>query len=58
MPTTLAIKAPRLSKGAAPSGSVRGFSRVAAVLLTVIDVFAEAQRQAADAERRYPFTVW
>jgi hypothetical protein len=35
-----------------------GFSRFVGALLTVIDVFAEAQRQAHEAQRRFPFTAW
>jgi len=33
-----------------------GFSHVASLLRDVFDVFSEAQRQAYEAERRYPFT--
>jgi hypothetical protein len=33
----------------------RGFARAASVVLTVIEVFSEAQRQAHEAQRRYPF---
>ncbi len=35
-----------------------GFSRLATTFLIVLDTFAEAQRQAHEAERRYPFTAW
>ncbi len=33
-----------------------GLARVASLLRDVLDVFSEAQRQACEAERRYPFT--
>jgi len=33
-------------------------SHVAAAVSELLDVFAEAQRQAREAEKRYPFTVW
>jgi hypothetical protein len=32
-----------------------GFARAASILRDVLDVFAEAQRQAHEVERRYPF---
>jgi hypothetical protein len=35
-----------------------GFVRIAATLLTVVDVFNEAQTMAHEADRRYPFTAW
>lgn len=35
-----------------------GFARVAATLAAVLDAFTEAQRQAHEAKRRYPFTTW
>ncbi len=34
------------------------FSRVAAVTRTVLDTYAEAQDQAHEMEKRYPFTYW
>ena len=34
------------------------FARLAAAVLTAIDVFAEAQRQARAAHKRYPFADW
>lgn len=51
--STLPIHAPRLA-----SVHVPGFARVAAYVLTVIDVFAEAQELAAAAHKRYPFADW
>ena len=33
----------------------KGFARVASVIATVFEVFAEAQQQAIAAHRRYPF---
>jgi hypothetical protein len=33
-----------------------GVARVASLLRDVLDAFSEAQRQACEAERRYPFT--
>jgi hypothetical protein len=35
-----------------------GFGRIISALATVIDVFAEAQRQAIAAHKRYPFADW
>lgn len=51
--STLPIHAPRV-----PSVNVPGFARVAAYVMTVIDVFTEAQALAAAAHRRYPFADW
>jgi hypothetical protein len=51
----LEIRAPHAPKAWLPRG---GFARVASIVLTVIDVFNEAQKQAHEAERRYPFTIW
>ena len=33
-------------------------SHMAAAVSELLDVFAEAERQAREAEKRYPFTVW
>jgi hypothetical protein len=33
-----------------------GFARLVSLVRDVLDVFSEAQRQAYEAERRYPFT--
>jgi hypothetical protein len=35
-----------------------GIARLVSLLRDVLDVFSEAQRQAYEAERRYPFTTW
>jgi hypothetical protein len=35
-----------------------GFARLVSLLRDVHAVFGEAQRQAYEAERRYPFTAW
>ncbi len=35
-----------------------GFARIISVIVTVIDVFAEAQQQVIAAQRRYPFCDW
>lgn len=34
------------------------FTRFAAALASAIDVFAEAQREASAAQKRYPFASW
>jgi hypothetical protein len=56
MMSTLVIRAPHAPKALLPQDGF--FARIGIVVLTVIDVFAEAQRQAHDAQQRYPFTVW
>jgi hypothetical protein len=38
--------------------SFGGLARVAAAFMTVVHVFGEAQRQAHEPQRRYPFTAW
>ena len=53
--STLAVRAPHALKLLSP---LRGFARVASVALIVLDVFDEAQRQAYEAKRRYPFMTW
>jgi hypothetical protein len=52
MPTAVAFKPPLFAKVQSPHVGIR---HLAAIVLTVIDAYTEAQRQAADAERRYPF---
>jgi hypothetical protein len=37
---------------------LRAFARVASAALTVLEVFDDAQRQAYEAKRRYPFMTW
>lgn len=54
--STLPIRAPSVPKiFSLPSGAL---SRLYAFALAVLDVYAEAQRQVAEAKRRYPFTAW
>jgi hypothetical protein len=52
--STLPIRAPQL----APSWSFPSFGRFIAILTIVLEVFAEAQQQAAEAQRRYSFMDW
>jgi len=52
--STLEMRAPTPK----PWPAFGGFARLAATILTVIDVFNEAQKMAHEAERRYPFTTW
>ena len=54
--TTLPIHAPSTPK--ILEWPRAAFTRTMAVALEMLDVFAEAQRQAREAEKRYPFTVW
>jgi hypothetical protein len=56
MMSTLAIRAPHAPKALLQLSGF--FGRIGTVVLAVIDVFAEAQRQAHDAQQRYPFTAW
>jgi hypothetical protein len=51
--STLEIHAPRTSKLRRRFGN---FARLTGLLAEVLDVFAEAQRMAHEAERRYHFT--
>lgn len=52
--STLPIQAPYV-----PHFSVRtGFNRVVTAVVTVLDVIAEAQRQAEAAHKRFPFADW
>ena len=48
--STLAVRTPLETKS-----PLRLFVGFASSVLTVLDVFAEAQRMARDAQRRYPF---
>ena len=38
--------------------SFGGFARVVFFLSTCVEAFLDAQREATDAHRRYPFTDW
>ena len=49
--TTLPIHAPMLP-------SLSGFTRVILFVTMLIDVFADAQRDAAAAHKKYPFAEW
>jgi hypothetical protein len=54
--TTLPIRAPQMPQTTAFNiQPLAVFARIASFLGAVIDVFAEAQRQAAEARARYPF---
>jgi hypothetical protein len=53
--STLEMRAPQWSRTLSSFG---GFARLFSLLRDVLDVFGEAQRQAHEAERRYPFTAW
>lgn len=53
--STLEIRAPHAPKERSGFGAI---TRVVSTVLTVIDVFAEAQKQVHEAQRRYPFTAW
>lgn len=54
--STLSLRAPSVPKiFALPSLAI---ARAIAVALAVLDVYAEAQQQVAEAERRYPFLAW
>ena len=53
--STLVVRAPHAPKLWSP---LRGFVRVASVVLAVLEVFGEAQRQAYEAKRRHPFMTW
>jgi len=54
--STLTVRAPSVPK--IFSLPAVAMSRAIAVAIAVIDVYAEAQRRAAEAERRYPFMTW
>ena len=49
--TSLSIRAPVLP-------SLSGFTRVISFVTMLVDVFADAQRAAADAHKKYPFAEW
>ena len=49
--TTLPIRAPIIP-------SLTGFTRVISFVKTLVEVFADAQRAAADAHKKYPFAEW
>ena len=49
--TTLPIRAPILP-------SLAGLARVISYFDLVLEVFAEAQQQAAQAHKRFPFAEW
>ena len=49
--TTLPIRAPILP-------SLSGFTRVILFVTMLVDVFADAQRAAAAAHKKYPFAEW
>jgi len=51
--STLSVRAPSVPKIFSLPAAV--ISRAIAFALVVIDVYAEAQRQAEEANRRYPF---
>jgi hypothetical protein len=54
--STLTLHAPSVPKLLAlPSLAI---ARAIAAARTVLDTYAEAQRQVAEAERRYPFMAW
>jgi len=53
--STLVVRAPHAPKLLSP---LRDLARIASVALTVLEVFSEAQRQAYEAKRRYPFMTW
>jgi hypothetical protein len=53
--STLVIRETHAPKLLSP---LRGFARMAAAALIVLEVFGEAQRQAYEAKRRYPFMTW
>jgi hypothetical protein len=55
MMSTLEIRSPHTLKARPTFGAI---SRLAATFMIVLDVFAEAKRQAHEAQRRYPFTAW
>ena len=49
--TTLPIRAPVVP-------SLAGLARVLSYFYIAIEVFAEAQQQAAEAHKRFPFAEW
>ena len=53
--STLEMRASQWPKAQSLFG---GLARLFSLLRDVLEVFGEAQRQAYEAERRYPFTAW
>ncbi len=53
--STLTVRAPHAPKLLSPPG---GIARAASVALMVLEIFGEAQSQAYEAKRRYPFMTW
>jgi len=53
--STLQVHAPRLPKLASPHAV---FARIAGFLKTLGEVFNEAQRQAHEVRRRYPYVTF
>jgi hypothetical protein len=53
--STLVIRDTHAPKVSSP---LRGIARVASVAVMVLEVFAEAQHQAYQVKRRYPFMSW
>lgn len=51
--STLEMRAPQAAGALPPAGFARFFSAV----MVAVEVFAEAQRLAHQAQRRYPFAV-
>lgn len=51
--TTLPLRAQH-----GPNWSTTGFSRALAALLSAVELFNEAQREAATAHKKYPFADW
>jgi hypothetical protein len=49
--TTLPIRAPMVL-------SLNGFARVISFITILVDVFADAQRDASAAHKKYPFAEW
>jgi hypothetical protein len=54
--STLSLRAPSVPKIFLLPGVA--IARAIAFLFAVIDVYAEAQRQVAEAERHFPFMAW
>lgn len=52
--STLPIQAPHVPQ----VWPIAGFGRVVAAVLTMLDVFTEAQQQALAAHKRFPFADW
>lgn len=52
--STLPMQAPHVPQ----DWAIPGFGRVVSAVLTVLDVFTEAQQQARAAHERFPFADW